>query len=65
MVTKNKPKLPKGDAKTPVHPHLLNIPLDLYERMITKAGLKWRKVTPFIVEAITEKLDRMKQEKTE
>lgn len=42
---------------------VLNIPTDLYNRMLTEAGLTWGKVTPFILEAIREKLDREKGRK--
>lgn len=44
--------------KTDFFRKVLNIPKDLYARMLSEAGLTYGHVTPFILEAIKEKLDR-------
>lgn len=56
----DKRQLPKEKNQIEKHRHLLQIPMPVWERMLNEGGLTWGKVTPFILEAITEKLDRMK-----
>lgn len=41
------------------HSFPLHIPLTLWERMIKSGAVSWGTTTNFILEAITEKLDRM------
>lgn len=55
-------KLPRED-EVPTHRFVLHIPLPIYNRMIGEGGLTWGKVTKFILAAIVEKLDRMKEAK--
>lgn len=58
MTTQTKPpKLPRK-GRSPVHVINLKVPLQVYRSMIEGANLKWGEVTPFIVEAIREKLQR-------
>ena len=55
-----KTELPR--TKTPPiqrHTFFLRIPIDLRDRMIKDAGLTWGKMTPFILAAVREKLERM------
>ena len=67
MSPTHKPELPRK-GKTPVVKVTLNVPQDLYKRMIAEgkladaeeAGLGWGEVTAFINEAIEEKLQRQK-----
>lgn len=54
-----KSKLPAAEPSPPKHRLVLHIPLPLWSRMIREGGLVWGAVTPFILEAITEKLNRM------
>ncbi len=54
-----KTKLPKK-GRAEVKSKRLEIPMPVYNRMIEEAGLGWGEVTPFIIEAIKEKLDREK-----
>jgi hypothetical protein len=57
-----KTKLSRTKDTAPVHSFSLRIPLALYERMVKEGGLTWGDVTPFILSAIREKLDRQKKE---
>ena len=60
---KNKPAALPRKGRTPHKSMNLNIPLDLYNQMVEGAGLKKGEVTPFIIKAIEEKLDREKPAK--
>jgi hypothetical protein len=55
-------KLTRPRDATPRHFFPLRIPILLYERMIAEGNLRWGDVTPFILSAIREKLDRQKKE---
>ena len=54
---KKTPTLPRRTTPRPVHGFMLYIPIPLWTRMI-RAGIKWGMATQFIIQAITEKLDR-------
>jgi len=56
-MTPKKIKLEKK-GRSPVVSRLLNIPEPLFERLVNEAGLKKGELTPFIIKAIEEKLDR-------
>lgn len=58
---KHDQKLPRKE-KPPVKHWTQNIPLELWKRMLDEAGLGWGEVTQYINQAITEKLDREKEE---
>ena len=62
VMTPRKTKLPNPAPSPAKHNLLLHIPMSLWSRMIKEGGLTWGTVTKFILEAITEKLDRMKKE---
>lgn len=53
-----KARLPRIAEAGPRHRFLLLIPIALYNRMIEEHGLRWGKMTPFILQAITEKMER-------
>lgn len=57
-----RPQIPRRGI-TPKKNFLLSIPLKLWERMLKEGGVSWGTTTSFILEAITEKLDRMKENK--
>lgn len=48
-------KLPRGREET--HRYLLHFPKVLWNRMISH-GLTWGTIRKFVIEAVTEKLDR-------
>ena len=67
MSPSHKPELPRK-GKTPVVKVTLNVPQDLYNKMVkegklnedSEPGLGWGELTAFINKAIEEKLERQK-----
>jgi hypothetical protein len=58
-----KNKLPRNTKPKDKRQFHLEIPDDVWQRMVEEAGVTWGRTTKFILEAITEKLDRQKTAK--
>ena len=55
-----KARLPKADRKEAFHTFHVEVPIELWNRMVNEAGLTWGRGADWAREAFREKLDREK-----
>lgn len=59
----SKHTLPKNDQPNMRRQFHLDIPEDIWKRMVESGAARWGKTTKFILKAIEEKLDREEQKR--